>query len=80
MKLTCHKTEAVYRRYAIVSESDLSDGLKKLAVLREAEQRSSHYGTICGTAAQMPQRAVSGEVRSMSILVPEAGIEPAWAF
>jgi integrase len=30
-KLTGHKTEAVYRRYAIVSESDLGDGVAKLA-------------------------------------------------
>ena len=29
-KLTGHKTEAVYRRYAIVSESDLSEAVKKL--------------------------------------------------
>jgi hypothetical protein len=38
MKLTGHKTEAVYRRYAIVSESDLSEGIAKLAVLHEAEK------------------------------------------
>ena len=34
MKLTGHKTEAVYRRYAIVSEADLTEGLKKLARLQ----------------------------------------------
>jgi site-specific recombinase XerD len=33
MKLTGHKTEAVYRRYAIVSESDLREGVGKLAAL-----------------------------------------------
>lgn len=38
MKLTGHKTESVYRRYAIVSESDLAEGLKKLAVLHAADQ------------------------------------------
>ena len=38
MKLTGHRTEAVYRRYAIVSESDLSEGIAKLAALHEAEK------------------------------------------
>ena len=31
MKLTGHKTEAVYRRYAIVSEQDLHEAAAKLA-------------------------------------------------
>ena len=31
MKLTGHKTEAVYRRYAIVAEGDLREGVAKLA-------------------------------------------------
>lgn len=35
MKLTGHKTEAVYRRYAIVAEADLAEGVKKLAALRQ---------------------------------------------
>jgi integrase len=30
MKLTGHKTESVYRRYAIVCEADLSDGVERL--------------------------------------------------
>jgi hypothetical protein len=34
MKLTGHKTKAVCRRYAIVCEADLSDGLNKLARLQ----------------------------------------------
>lgn len=33
MKLTGHKTESVYRRYAIVSEADLREGVQKLAAL-----------------------------------------------
>ena len=34
MKLVGHKTEAIYRRYAIVCEADLSEGVKKLAAVR----------------------------------------------
>jgi len=36
MKLTGHKTESVYRRYAIVSEADLAEGVGKLAALHHA--------------------------------------------
>ncbi len=37
MKITGHKTESVYRRYAIVSDADLQEATRKLA------------GTIAGT-------------------------------
>jgi integrase len=37
MKLTGHKTESVYRRYAIVSEADLTQGVKKLNALHGKE-------------------------------------------
>jgi integrase len=40
MKLTGHKTESVYRRYAIVAEQDLKDGVAKLAALHERQPRS----------------------------------------
>ena len=46
MKLTGHKTEAVYRRYAIVSEADLSEGLMKLAKLEETLREKMQP---CGT-------------------------------
>jgi integrase len=42
MKLTGHKTEAVYRRYAIVAESDLRDaGTKLAATLGTAATKTS---------------------------------------
>ena len=34
MKLTGHMTESVYRRYAIVSETDLADAVRKLAAFQ----------------------------------------------
>jgi len=33
MQLTGHRTEAVYRRYAIMAEADLREGVEKLAAL-----------------------------------------------
>ena len=41
MKLTGHKTESVYRRYAIVCESDLAEGVAKLAALYQANLDSA---------------------------------------
>ena len=34
-RLTGHKTESVYRRYAIVARQDLAEGVAKLARLHE---------------------------------------------
>ena len=41
MKLTGHKTESVYRRYATVSESDLAEGVAKLAALHQTNTDSA---------------------------------------
>jgi Phage integrase family len=50
MKLTGHKTESVYRRYAIVAESDLRGGSAKLTAL------SDNFGDTleCATACNWP--------------------------
>ena len=37
MQIVGHKTERIYKRYAIVSERDLSDGVSRLAGFRETE-------------------------------------------
>jgi hypothetical protein len=37
MKLTGHRTESVYRRYAIVNEAGLREGVAKLARLHDAQ-------------------------------------------
>jgi len=66
MKITGHKTEAVYRRYAIVSEADLSDGLKKLARLHSAE-RTQHQKP--SSAIEQPQFRGMGLNRESGHLV-----------
>lgn len=63
MKLTGHKTESVYRRYAIVSEADLSAGVAKLAALHEGEAGAARAvvpladSSGKARAKQAPQRA-----------------------
>lgn len=47
-KLTGHRTEAVYRRYAITNEQDLADGIAKLAKLHGTD---SGRGTIGAQSA-----------------------------
>ncbi len=46
MKLTGHKTEAVYRRYAIVAESDLREAGAKLAQLGQGSKVSAQSGKV----------------------------------
>jgi hypothetical protein len=55
MKRTGHKTESVYRRYAIVAESDQREGVAKLAALHAAQATAS--------AQVIPLAAVTGERR-----------------
>ena len=54
MKLTGHKTEAVYRRYAIVAEADLREGVEKLARLHDGGAREER------TALPFPRRVTKG--------------------
>jgi Phage integrase family len=74
MKLTGHKTESVYRRYAIVSESDLAEGVQKLARLETSSGKARAKQTVLESGAK------PGSAAKSLIMVPEAGIEPAQAF
>jgi hypothetical protein len=55
MKLTGHKTVAVYRRYAITSAADLTEGVQKLAALQDA---------VAGSPSVIP--IAKGTVRAQS--------------
>jgi hypothetical protein len=44
MKLTGHKTESVYRRYAIVSDADLQEAAHRLAGTFSGHTRASAVG------------------------------------
>ncbi|MGH9426548.1 MAG: tyrosine-type recombinase/integrase [Terriglobia bacterium] len=56
MKLTGHKTESVYRRYAIVSESDLSDAVTKLQALKNLHSKTAS-GIVTGIVAQKKSKS-----------------------
>jgi hypothetical protein len=64
MKLTGHKTEAVYRCYAITSAAGLSEGVAKLATLHTGPQGSptvlpftkGNSGTIRGVMGERRKR------------------------
>jgi hypothetical protein len=69
MKLTGHKTEAVYRRYAIVSDADLRDAADKLAAIA-----GPGTGTTTGTVT-MIRRAAAGTVSPQAIDLVAEGEE-----
>jgi integrase len=52
VKLTGHKTERVYPRYEIVSEADLSDGLRCLAALHDRDAKAAEQSRTVTVLAQ----------------------------
>jgi hypothetical protein len=65
MKLSGHKTESIYRRYAIVSEADLAEGVRKVVAMRAASgsDASTENSSEPGIPARRAQfRAQSGDV------------------
>jgi integrase len=48
MKLTGHKTESVYRRYAIVSKSDLEDAARRLDAEAVTVAKANHMEIVSG--------------------------------
>jgi hypothetical protein len=50
MKLSGHKTESIYRRYAIVSDRDLAEGVKKVAAMQAADGDPVHVARVSEAA------------------------------
>ena len=46
MKISGHKTESIYRRYAIVAERDIADGLRKVAAFQRRVARAASEGQV----------------------------------
>ncbi len=46
MKISGHKTESIYRRYAIVAERDIADGLRKVAAFQKRMARAASEGQV----------------------------------
>ena len=46
MMLSGHKTESIYRRYAIVSDRDLAEGVKKVAAMQAADGDPVHVARV----------------------------------
>ena len=44
LKMVGHKTESIYRRYAIVSESDLRDGVERIQALHDRQREKVNQG------------------------------------
>jgi hypothetical protein len=73
MKISGHKTESIYRRYAIVAERDIADGLRKVAAFQRKVARAA-------SGAQMGHKRAPSWVPSRSQVVEGVvawdGIEP----
>jgi integrase len=76
MELNGHKTEAVYRRYAIVAEGDLREAGTKLAAsfatMAATASLSDSSGDVSVTARRVAETARAGNPRNLRATRPES--------
>ena len=74
MKLVGHKTESIYRRYAIVSSRDLAEGVAKLAALHgSARVARSVLPLSATTSTVLTQSTASARRRAQRQIAVEHG-------
>ena len=56
MRLTGHKTEAVYRRYAITDAAMLQEAAVKLAALHASEEKRTSFAQVTGSEGLAQRR------------------------
>jgi hypothetical protein len=83
MKVTGHKTEAIYRRYAIVAERDIAEGLAKVAAFQQRVARSAGEGQVRDkrVPSWVPSRSqvVDGLVAWDGVEPPTRGFSALWS-
>ena len=73
MKISGHKTESIYPRYAIVAERDIADGLRKVAAFQKRVARSACQGQV--RDSRVPPWVPKGS-QVVDGLVAWDGVEP----
>jgi len=76
MKISGHKTESIYRRYAIVAERDIADGLRKVAAFqkRAARAASSTVARFSKRSGGTASRGQMGDNRPPSWVPPPSQV------
>lgn len=67
MKLTGHKRESIYRRYTIVSGSDLAEGVKKLDVLLRTTIAPARTVVLMRAASAQSRRAGQSALSALGV-------------
>src|SRR5215831_13797623 len=92
MKMVGHRTESIYRRYAIVDETMLKEGAVRLQRLHQLQQRAAsnvvrladakRLGSSSGRVGRKERESIGGQPRTNSAksrgksMVGRDGIEP----